>query len=200
MRLLLIRHPKPDVPEGLCYGRTDVPADAQDFESLVARLRARWATGTHPRPDAVYTSPLQRCERVARALADDVWPAPVVDARLMEMDFGDWEGRRWPEIPRDELDAWRANVVENRAPGGESVGLMSARAGAFAGEHLGEDRHGPDSLVVLMTHAGIIQTLPHLLREIPFGQFKMGKLDYGTITTLTRRGGRFELESHNVAP
>ena len=72
MKLLLIRHPKPDVIEGTCYGRTDVPPEQADLAGLLERLRRRWRSGAHPPPRAVYSSPLQRCATVAGALAGDV--------------------------------------------------------------------------------------------------------------------------------
>lgn len=200
MKLHLIRHPKPDIPEGLCYGRTDVPADAACLDELIARLRARWRSGAHPAPLKVFSSPLQRCAHVARALAGNPWPEPVFDARLAEMDFGHWEGQLWPDIPKAELDAWRADFIALPPPGGESVAQMAERAAAFAREHLPSAPTAPDTEVVVVTHAGIIQTLPRVLSGAPMAGFKMTRLDYGTLTTLVLRDGRFDVDAHNVAP
>lgn len=200
MKLLLIRHPKPDIPEGLCYGRLDVPPETADLERLVARLRARWASGAHPRPLAVFSSPLQRCARVAQALGGDLWPQARMDDRLMEMNFGHWEGQLWGTLPPEQIEAWRADITGHVPPGGESVADMSERARAFADEHLPGHDTPADAEVVLVTHAGIIQTLPRALMGVPMSEFRMSKLDYGTITTVTRLEGRFELHSHNVAP
>ncbi|MCB1939077.1 MAG: histidine phosphatase family protein, partial [Rhodocyclaceae bacterium] len=88
MELFLIRHPEPDVPEGTCYGRSDIGL-AEDAGVAAARLR-----GILPAGIPVYTSPLLRCRSVAEHLS----PAPAVDARLAEMHFGEWEMRRWDEI------------------------------------------------------------------------------------------------------
>jgi alpha-ribazole phosphatase len=200
MKLLLIRHPRPDVPEGTCYGRTDVAPDRGCLDELVERLRARWASGAHPPPHAVYSSPLQRCSLVARALAGDPWPEPVLDARLVEMDFGHWEGLLWPQIPKEQLDAWRADFIALAPPGGESVAQMAGRAAAFAAERLSHADAPDEAVVVLVTHAGIIQTLPRVLSGAPMSGFKMTRLDYGTITTLVLREGRFEVDAHNEAP
>jgi alpha-ribazole phosphatase len=200
MKLHLIRHPRPDVAEGTCYGRKDVAPDRASLDDLVERLRARWTSGAHPPPHAVYSSPLQRCSLVARALAGDPWPEPVFDARLAEMDFGHWEGMLWPEIPKEQLDAWRADFIALAPPGGESVAQMADRAAAFAAEFLSRARAPEGVEVVVVTHAGIIQTLPRVLSGAPMAGFRMTRLDYGTITTLVLREGRFEVDAHNVAP
>ena len=129
MRLLLIRHPKPAVPEGTCYGRTDVAPDEAHLESMLERLRARWSSGAHATPLAVFSSPLQRCARVAQALAGELWPQPRFDERLAEMHFGDWEGRMWAQIPREQLDAWRTMLddafarptASRRSPEGKRI-------------------------------------------------------------------------------
>jgi alpha-ribazole phosphatase len=199
MRLLLIRHPKPDVVEGTCYGRTDVEPRADHLEELVARLRDRWLGGAHPRPTAVFSSPLTRCARVARALAADAWPRPQFDERIAEMNFGHWEGRPWSELPRDEIEAWRADIERWVPPGGESVRQMADRALSFARERLPEPGTDPDALVVLVTHAGIIQALPRALRGDPMTGFHRTQVDYGSISTLAWRDGRFEVDGYNVA-
>ena len=111
MKVWLIRHPKPAVPEGTCYGRTDVGTDDAHFAQVVERLRALHGSADGPTPLQVYTSPLSRCARVARALAGAPWPDPIVDPLLAEMHFGHWEGKPWSAIPRAEIDAWRDDIL-----------------------------------------------------------------------------------------
>jgi len=117
MKLLLIRHPKPDVAEGTCYGRTDVPAQAAHLEEIAAALGQRWRNaGTTPH--RVFCSPLVRCAALARALTRNAdWPEPTLDPRIAEMHFGHWEGRPWSEIPAHEMQAWRADIGRVAPPG-----------------------------------------------------------------------------------
>lgn len=199
MRLLLIRHPRPDVPEGTCYGRLDVPPQREHLDETVHRLRERWRAGTQRPPAAVFSSPLQRCARLAGALSGDVWPEVRHDERIAEVHFGEWEGRPWAELPRHELNAWRADIANHRPPGGESLQDLAQRLLAFAGDCLPRDAH-PDTEVVLVTHVGVIQTLRRVLRNEPMTGFGATHVDYSSISTLVRRGGGFELESYNVAP
>jgi alpha-ribazole phosphatase len=121
-RLWLVRHPRPAVPVGLCYGAADVPIDDAHLVELLEGLPARL-----PRDAAVYSSPLSRCLRLARALHAAGFASPTVDARLREMDFGRWEGRHWSELPREEIDAWRDDIERYVPPGGESVASLAGR-------------------------------------------------------------------------
>lgn len=139
MRTFLIRHPKPDIDTGICYGRSD-PGLADDpvgcAEALAPLL---------PKDAPLYTSPLRRCLELARALHD----APMIDERLVEMDFGDWEMRRWDDIPRAEIDAWAADPVGYSPPGGESPLAMRARVATLLRELPGT--------AVLVAHGGVLR-------------------------------------------
>lgn len=149
MRLHLIRHPRPLIAAGLCYGRLDIAAE--NPPALAAALQAELPPGL-----PLWTSPLRRC----RDLAALLHPAPRIDARLAEMDFGAWEGRPWDAIPRPELDAWAADVAGYAPPGGESPRALLARALAFV-QSLAVDE------AVVVTHAGVIRTLLAHSRKLP---------------------------------
>ncbi|BBF93772.1 alpha-ribazole phosphatase family protein [Blastochloris tepida] len=145
--LVLVRHTQVQGVAGLCYGRFEAglaATFADEAEAVRGALPAEIA--------AVYSSPAARC----RALAAQLHPAPVLDDRLHELDFGQWEGRRWDDIPRAELDAWCGDFVTLAPPGGETFAALAGRASAFA-----EDitrRHG-DAPVAAITHAGVIRAL-----------------------------------------
>ena len=183
MRLLLIRHPKPAIEPGVCYGRLDVPAEPGEAERLVRALARREA------PGLVFSSPLQRCAAVARAMGEAGWPQPEFDPRLAEMHFGDWEGRSWDDIGREQVDAWAADIAGYVPPGGESVRMLAQRAADFAADLA---RREPGGEVAIFTHAGVIQTLPRMLRGEPLEGFARTRIGYASVTVLELRGGRFE--------
>ncbi len=145
MRLHLVRHLQPTVEAGVCYGRTDLLVDPALLESAVPNLRARLPVAP------VIASPLLRCASLATRLAPDV----RFDARLMELDFGTWEGRRWDDIDRAEIDAWAADTASYRPGGGESVIDMAQRIAAFHDELVREA--APD--IIIICHAGSIRLL-----------------------------------------
>ena len=164
MILHLIRHPAPLVEPGICYGRLDLAAE--DAPAVAAGLRVALPPGL-----PVWSSPLRRC----RELADLLHPAPVLDARLVEMDFGDWEGCAWDSIPRAELDAWAADVAGYAPPGGESPLALQRRALDFvAGLTVPE--------AVIVTHAGVIRTLLAHWQGLPPARWTELVFAYGSCT------------------
>jgi len=178
LRLWLVRHPRPDVPTGLCYGAADVPIVDAHLVELVAALPARL-----PRDADLYSSPLSRCLRLAQGLQAAGFAAPRVDPRLREMDFGAWEGQRWSDLPRVQIDAWRDDLAHYVPPRGESVSALAERGHSFVRElPVGRD-------AVVVTHAGIIQTLLRVLHGRPLSDLGGDRIDYGQVVALRRDAG-----------
>jgi len=146
--LLLVRHARPLVEPGVCYGATDVEADAAATEAAAQRLAPLLAPNAQ-----LWSSPLRRCTQLADALCA-LRPDVVLqsDARLVEMDFGDWEGWRWSDIPRSAIDSWTAQFWHQRFGGRESVSDLMARVGAAW-----QDARGQPRPVVWVTHAGVMR-------------------------------------------
>ncbi|HEY2936172.1 MAG TPA: histidine phosphatase family protein, partial [Gaiellaceae bacterium] len=124
MRLLLIRHADPaEEARGRCYGSFDVGLSGRGREQ--ARELAGALAGA--RLDAVYASPRRRALETAVALV----PEPIVDERLRELDFGEFEGRTYEEIAESHPDVyrrWMETPTEVRFPGGESYAELRSRA------------------------------------------------------------------------
>ena len=128
MRLLLIRHPAPLAAPHTCYGASDIDADPTALADAVTALQPLLRDESGP----VRSSPLRRCTALAVPLAARLRaPPPLLDARLAEMDFGDWELRPWDSIPRREIDAWAADPVGYAPGGGETVLQVAARIADF---------------------------------------------------------------------
>ena len=161
MRLYLIRHARPDVVDGLCYGSTDLSVTEQEHQQLLAAL-----VPVLPKKLPIFSSPLRRCRALAGKLADVLESDDVIyDKRLAEMDFGAWEMRAWSEIPRTEVDAWAADLHGYRPGGGESVLDMAQRVHAFYSEL--QSQSCPSAAVVC--HAGTIRLLSACVRHaLPF--------------------------------
>jgi alpha-ribazole phosphatase len=149
MRLILIRHPQPDVVPGICYGRTDLAVTPTQLELALAALLP-----TLPAALPVYASPLQRCAVLATRLAQH----PVYDERLVEMDFGAWEMQPWASIPRAEVDAWAADLSNYRPGDGESVLQMAERIAAFYAD-LQRQLDQENGQAIVVCHAGTMRLL-----------------------------------------
>jgi len=150
MRIYLVRHPRPEVPAGHCYGRSDLAANEADVERVLTALANQGLPGAMP----VYASPLARSAVLAQRLS----PAPAFDARLAEMDFGAWEMRSWDDIPRSEIDAWSADLLHYRPGGGESVMDVAARVACFDADI----RREGHAQALIICHAGTMRLLHSL--------------------------------------
>lgn len=147
MRLVLIRHTSVDVPPGVCYGQTDVNVK-ESFPEEAAIVKANLQKYKF---DAVYSSPLQRCVKLAAACG---YEHAEKDDRLKELNFGDWEMKAYSEIKDPRLFEWFTDYINVSAPGGESVIDQQKRFKDFV-EHLRE-RHGNKETIAIFTHGGIV--------------------------------------------
>ena len=149
-QLAFIRHaPTTWTEHGRLQGRADVPLSpggraAASRRRLPATLAgASWAT-----------SPLIRARDTARLMgASHI----KVEPRLIEMDWGRWEGRRLAVL-RGELGAAmienEARGLDFRPDGGESPRDVQARLAPW----LAETAAGNDNLVAV-THKGVIRAM-----------------------------------------
>ena len=166
MQVFLIRHPRPLIGTGICYGQIDV--DCEDPLPVATRLRTKLPKGI-----PVISSPLSR----ARKLAERLDPGTRIDPRLSEINFGEWEGKSWDDIGREALEVWARDVLNFAPPGGESVARLQQRAIEFA-VTLDMPR------VALVTHAGIIRALIGYWRQLPFEEWTQLTVDFGDMTEI----------------
>lgn len=155
--LHLLRHAPVQLATGVCYGASDVEAQALSTREL-RELRENMSSRL-----AVWSSPLRRC----RSLAEDLFPASAglrIDARLSEMHFGEWELRRFDDIDRALIDAWAADPWHFIPPGGESAAAMSVRVLAVLHDLL-RDLSQDEALIV--AHAGPLRVIRGTLLGLP---------------------------------
>lgn len=125
MEFFLIRHTAPAVEKGVCYGQADVPlaqSAERDIQIAMAPL---------PKFDRVYSSPAQRCLRLASALARRDAADLVLAPELQELSFGEWEQLPWARIPREHSDPWTADTWNLAPPGGETEQALWTRVATW---------------------------------------------------------------------
>ena len=146
--LFLVRHAQPLIAPGVCYGATDIPADEAATREAASALARQLPLATQVR-----SSPLHRCMQLTDELLrlrPDL--GATTDARLVEMDFGCWEGRRWDDIPKQAIDQWTAQFGSLRFGGRESVQELMDRVAVVWAES--RNAGVPTAWV---THAGVIR-------------------------------------------
>ena len=113
-----------------------------------ARQAERLAAATGP-VDRVIASPLQRTRQTAAAFDQQV----EIDERLVELDYGDFDGRPFDEVPEGTWGRWRSDA-SFAPPGGESLHALGLRVRAFLDELT---RSPGDETVALVSHVSPIK-------------------------------------------
>ncbi|OHX63983.1 histidine phosphatase family protein [Flammeovirga pacifica] len=168
MEIYVIRHTEVNIPKGICYGQSDVNIQSNhriDFEKIKASIPDDI--------DAFITSPLSRCVQLCQYLSDSF----LMDERLMECNFGDWELLPWDDIPRHEMDVWGNDFVYQSPPNGESLHQISKRVIDIHQEIL---QQSYDKIVVV-THASVVRVFHHIYQNIPLENIFDVKVNFGEV-------------------
>ena len=133
--------------ENLLQGRSDMPLNDAGFlqaEAVRERFRSEGI-----RFDAVYSSPLGRAVQTAKIVAGDAFPI-IMDDRLIEMDYGPYEGMDL-QNPAPEVVEFFRDFVHHPAPEGmEQLRDVVARLESFL-EEIREEVDGRN--ILISTHA-----------------------------------------------
>ncbi|MBQ6310548.1 MAG: alpha-ribazole phosphatase family protein [Bacteroidales bacterium] len=146
MKVILVRHTTPDVPRGTCYGWSDMdvaPSFMAEASDTLIQLTKHFPI------DKAFTSPLKRARKLAEFCG---FPDAEQDARLKEMNMGDWEMQPYDKIKDPALQAWYKDYMHLPATGGESFPILYARVVEF----LGELKCKPFKRVAIFAHGGPI--------------------------------------------
>jgi alpha-ribazole phosphatase len=137
-------------------------AEAVDWERLIA-------------------SPLVRCAAFAQQYAEQFSVEYSCDARLMEINFGAWEGRTAEELMQSDgaaLTRFWEDPLHNTPTGGEPLLQFQARVLA-AWNEIAAKHDGQRTLIV--THGGVIRVLLCHLQQQPLTQLQTFDIGYGSI-------------------
>jgi glucosyl-3-phosphoglycerate phosphatase len=194
-RLLLVRHGVTAWNrEGRFQGHLDPELDPEgrtEAQLLAARF-AGW--DAEHRPTRILASSLARARETAEIIGAALDVPVEVDPRLIEVGQGEWEGRSHAELERDDPEryaAWRM-VGEARPPGAEDLEQVAARVvagveGAMA---------GPDAIVCVVTHGGVLRVLATMLLALGARGFDLDA-DNASLSILRVEEGAWSLERWN---
>ncbi|MFD1261446.1 alpha-ribazole phosphatase [Entomomonas asaccharolytica] len=172
MKLYFIRHTAVDVAQGVCYGWSDVGLK----ESFKDEANTVFEQIEAIKFDQVYTSPLSRCTKLANYCG---YANAIVDGRLKELNFGDWEMQKWDDIQDPNLQNFYNDWLNIAATNGESFADLYKRFVEFINTL-------PTNIekAAIFTHGGIINcgrvyagvtTVANMFNHTP---------SYGSVTVL----------------
>lgn len=202
MDIFLIRHTSVNVPQGICYGRTDVglkesyPEEREALEVFLPDNLSETLSHDFGAVEApwVFSSPLSRAARLCHDLFGETHTKE--DKRLTEMNFGEWEGMHWAEIKRNAAANPMKNFVDTPAPNGESFLLFHERIMGFWDElchklfKLQKQESPLPPAVYIVSHSGVMRSVFCRLQQIPLSYAFNTELEFGAVCRARLLNGR----------
>ncbi len=155
-RLLLVRHGETDYNVQTRFqGQNDV--ELNDHGKQQAK-----ALGEHLAQEtihSVFSSDLVRAHQTTKIITARKEREVILDQRLREMDFGDWEGLTYAEIEQnypDELTVWQDDLMSTSPPGGETLKKFSGRVNLAVKDII---QSYTDQNVLIVSHGGVLQVI-----------------------------------------
>lgn len=173
MEIYLVRHTTPKIEKGVCYGQSDIDL-VDSYAEEISKIKAAINT-VNPE---IYSSPLKRCTILAKSFNENI----ILDNRLKEVNFGDWELKAWDDIDAKDLNVWMADFVFETPPNGESYIALSKRAN----ESFNSISNQSASNKIIVAHAGVIRAIVAKLIGIDLKDSFSIKLDYGHVIKIIK--------------
>ncbi|MCW5947780.1 MAG: histidine phosphatase family protein [Fimbriimonadales bacterium] len=156
LRVLAVRHGQTNWNlTGRNQGHADIPLDETGKQQAADLAKAL----SHERFAAIYCSPMQRVLQTVEAIARNANCEPIIDSRLIERNYGSWEGLTQSEAHSNDperFDAYHADPTILSPPNGETGIDVFCRAGYFAADILKSHHEGT---ILVMSHGGTISSL-----------------------------------------
>lgn len=195
--ILLIRHGENDyVKKQLLAGRLPEVHLNTAGKAQAAALAEKLAAAPLK---AVYSSPLERtvetAEPIARALNLEV----ILRSGLMEVDFGEWQGRKLKELSRMKL--WKVvQAAPSRMvfPEGESF-IQAQQRIVHELESLAR-RHAPEDLFACVSHSDVIKLALAYFIGLPLDMFQRLHVSPASISVLQLGDAGSRLLAMNYDP
>lgn len=168
MYIYCLRHTKVNVHSNICYGKSDVELDS-NFISDFIKIKSKLEQIEYQN---LYSSPLKRCTK----LADFINNNYIIDQRIIEINFGDWELKNWNDINDEYSKKWMNNWVETPSPNGESLKEMIFRVHNFI-----NDIKLKKENCLIITHSGVIRCIYHIINNTQIKDFFKFNIEYGEL-------------------
>lgn len=181
--IYIIRHGQTEMnSRQVLQGRSDYALNEVGVaQAMAAAKRLRNVTFSQ-----VYASPLVRAVQTAQLVVPDIHP--VIDERLIEMDYGPYEGTDLTRLPPEIITFFR-DFVHNPAPEGmEPLNSVVSRAGAFL-----EEIRNIEGNILISTHAIAMKGLLEYLTPESGGAYWSKYIGNCAIYTAENQNGRYSV-------
>lgn len=194
MELILVRCAAAEAAPGTLRGQAPLRLGSTGFAAL-ERLAASWIG---PPPHLLYCSDLRRALQGAQIFAARFALEPLPDARLRELDLGQWNGVDFASASLRHPAAWRQwndDWIGSAPPGGECWHDLARRVrswlqGLAAGG-------GDERRVLVLSHENPMRALLAEVLELPPAATRRLRIEPAHASALRLAGGTFEVSYLN---
>ena len=168
--IILVRHGHVEAIDEPCFrGQTHHGLTAVGMRQ--AEQTAEYIVRVAPHVRRVYTSPLTRCVTTASIIGTAAGLAPVPEAGLTDIDYGEWQGRLVSDVRREAPEAvatWFTRPAQVMIPGGETLAVLAARTLAAM---TGIVQDNLSATVVVVAHGTVNRTIAPRALGMPLERF-----------------------------
>ncbi|TET34125.1 MAG: histidine phosphatase family protein [Planctomycetota bacterium] len=194
LTIYMVRHGETDANvQKIFRGRLDPPLNDR------GRLQAEAAGEVlrDVRLSRIYSSPLRRARETAAAIAEATGAEITASEKLIDIDFGDWQGKRLVEVKEKYFAAygrWVNSPASAKISGGESLSLVQSRAmdelRDIAGSHM-------EGSIALVSHRVTLKTMMLGILDVDLDRFRNIRLNTACISIIEAENGEFSLVRMN---
>lgn len=133
--------------------------------------------------DVIFCSPMKRCLETAYVIVKQTGGTIIDKDELIEVDFGEWEGKQRSKIPQDQYNAYLTDQNYHIPKSKDSYKDSQQRANAFLDDLL-QKHISPNKRILVITHKTIgrilVQSIEHKeqlhFRDIPMENASLRKI------------------------
>ena len=194
--IYLIRHGQTEWNKaGIFRGRKDLSLSEEGKRQALCTARRLKECSIA----AVYSSPLKRAIETADAIASECRCPVIHEEGLIDLDFGDWEGRTFDWVQANDPEQYmlyKRSPQRCTIPGGESLKDCYDRAfRTFL--RISAQRETTESGYAVVSHRVILKLILLGVFELPLSSFWKIVLDTCSVSEVERKNNEFIIRGMN---
>lgn len=195
IKLYLVRHGETEAnQQGVYYGRHDVPLTEKGILQS-QRLAKKLVNESF---ECIIISSLQRTRQTAELFDVDSDTEMKVFSEFDELDFGDWEGKHYQELIKNDNEhyaAWCNDWINQAPPNGESFRQFMSRIEYGLNNLLASQ---PDGSILFVGHQGVLRVIMLILLKMPEEAFWHFTFKHGAYSLIEIEQGHAVVQKINA--